>query len=310
MGADFVEPDLVSTRDSVLVARHENEIGGTTDAAARFPGRRATRTVDGARVTGWFVEDLHARRAADAARPRAPARRSHLRATASSRSRPSTRCSRWSRAARRELGRPVGCYRDQAPRDFRAIGLPLEERLVAALAGPGPRRPPGRVPGFVQSFAVASLSGCGGWPGAPARCGAVVAPRGPRRGPAYAAPAAHSCACRASPSYARTRTRSARRRRWCSPSPHGATLRPPTTLVADAHRAGLAVHVWTLRGDAPFLPAAYRGDPLAEWRRLAALGVHGISATSPTRAAPPSDRPARQRAARDDARTGRPQAPP
>jgi len=46
--------------------------------------------------------------------------------------------------------------------------------------------------------------------------------------------------------------------------------------VADAHRAGLLVHVWTLRGDAPFLPAAYRGDPGAEWRRLAALGVDGL----------------------------------
>jgi glycerophosphoryl diester phosphodiesterase len=49
MGADFVEPDLVSTRDSVLVARHENEIGATTDAAERFPGRRATKVVEGGR---------------------------------------------------------------------------------------------------------------------------------------------------------------------------------------------------------------------------------------------------------------------
>ena len=58
MGADFIEPDLVSTKDSVLVARHENEIGGTTDVAAKFPDRRTTRTIDGRRVTGWFTEDF------------------------------------------------------------------------------------------------------------------------------------------------------------------------------------------------------------------------------------------------------------
>src|SRR5699024_404756 len=60
MGADFIEPDLVCTRDGVLVARHENEIGGTTDVAdhPEFAGRRACKTVDGVRVTGWFTEDF------------------------------------------------------------------------------------------------------------------------------------------------------------------------------------------------------------------------------------------------------------
>src|SRR5512132_668816 len=58
MGADFIEPDLVSTKDGVLIARHENEIGGTTDAAAKFPSRRTTKTVDGQAITGWFTEDF------------------------------------------------------------------------------------------------------------------------------------------------------------------------------------------------------------------------------------------------------------
>src|SRR5262245_24615590 len=58
MGADFIEPDLVSTKDGVLIARHENEIGGTTDVAARFPDRRRTKTIDGQSVTGWFTEDF------------------------------------------------------------------------------------------------------------------------------------------------------------------------------------------------------------------------------------------------------------
>src|SRR6476659_5161732 len=58
MGADFIEPDLVSTKDGVLIARHENEIGGTTDVATKFPDRKRTATIDGQMVTGWFTEDF------------------------------------------------------------------------------------------------------------------------------------------------------------------------------------------------------------------------------------------------------------
>ena len=58
MGADFIEPDLVSTKDGVLIARHENEISSTTDVAERFPDRKRTATVDGQTVTGWFSEDF------------------------------------------------------------------------------------------------------------------------------------------------------------------------------------------------------------------------------------------------------------
>jgi glycerophosphoryl diester phosphodiesterase len=59
-GADYVEPDLVITRDGALVARHENEIGGTTDVAARpeFAARKATKNIDGKDITGWFTEDF------------------------------------------------------------------------------------------------------------------------------------------------------------------------------------------------------------------------------------------------------------
>ena len=59
-GADAVEPDLVPTKDGVLVVRHENEISGTTDVASHpeFAGRRTTKTIDGASQTGWFTEDF------------------------------------------------------------------------------------------------------------------------------------------------------------------------------------------------------------------------------------------------------------
>ena len=58
MGADFIEPDLVSTKDGVLIARHENEIGGTTDVARSVSRSQATKTVDGQSITGWFTEDF------------------------------------------------------------------------------------------------------------------------------------------------------------------------------------------------------------------------------------------------------------
>ncbi len=58
MGADFVEPDLVITKDKVLMARHENEISGTTDVAAKFPDRKTTKIVDGETIKGWFIEDF------------------------------------------------------------------------------------------------------------------------------------------------------------------------------------------------------------------------------------------------------------
>ncbi len=59
-GADYIEPDLVMTRDGVLIARHENEIGGTTDVAdrAEFEDRRRTQVIDGEMMTGWFTEDF------------------------------------------------------------------------------------------------------------------------------------------------------------------------------------------------------------------------------------------------------------
>ena len=57
-GADVIEPDLVSTKDGVLIARHENEISGTTDVAEKLPDRKATRMIDGKEIVGWFTEDL------------------------------------------------------------------------------------------------------------------------------------------------------------------------------------------------------------------------------------------------------------
>ena len=57
-GADFIEPDLVSTKDGILITRHENDISGTSDVAQKFPERRTTKTVDGKEIQGYFAEDF------------------------------------------------------------------------------------------------------------------------------------------------------------------------------------------------------------------------------------------------------------
>jgi glycerophosphoryl diester phosphodiesterase len=275
MGADYVEPDVVATRDGVLVARHEPEIGTTTDVAARFPERRATRVVDGDTVTGWFVDDLTA---AELRTLRAVERlpgRSHA---WDGRFPVPTLDEVLALAARRgrERGRPVGVYPElKHPAYFRARGRPLEAALVAALRRGALDRP--GAPVWVQSFSWAALARVAELAlgvrrvllVAPAD-GVADAPAGWRAPGALLTPAG----------LARVRTVAQAlgvEKRGVLPLAVDDTAFPaPTTLVADAHRAGLFVHVWTLRGDAPFLPAVYRGDAAAEWRRLAALGVDAL----------------------------------
>jgi glycerophosphoryl diester phosphodiesterase len=267
MGADYVEPDLVSTRDGVLVARHENEIGGTTDVAARFPERRRTKTVDGRLVTGWFTEDFTlAELRTLRARERLP-----YRSRAHDGVHPiPTLDEVLDLVARRarELGRPIGVYPEtKHPSYFRGIGLPLEEPLLAALARRGWT---GRdAPVFIQSFEVGNLRGLRTRTGV--RLVQLVAPRGAPPD----APSGSGYAAMLTPGGLRAVARYAdgigAEQSLVQPRAAGGALAAPTTLVRDAHAAGLAVHVWTLRRDDPGID-----NGPAEWRRLAALGVDGI----------------------------------
>ena len=134
MGADFIEPDLVSTKDGVLIARHENEIGGTTDVAdavsrsqARPRRSTASRSPAGSPRTSRSPRSRRCARGSGWRSARTPT-------TASSRSRPSTRSSRSRSSSARELDRPIGIYPEtKHPTYFRSIGLPLEEPLLASL---------------------------------------------------------------------------------------------------------------------------------------------------------------------------------
>ena len=181
MGADFIEPDLVSTKDGVLIARHENEIGGTTDVADRFPDRKRTKTIDGQSITGWFTEDFTLAEIKTLRARERLAFRSH--AYDGQFQVPTfdevIELAQQLGAAR---GRPIGIYPEtKHPTYFRSIGLPLEEPLLASLEKHGWNRQD--APVFIQSFEQEQPARA-----APQDAGATH-PAGQRRGDGRAATA-------------------------------------------------------------------------------------------------------------------------
>lgn len=271
-GADFIEPDLVPTKDNVLVARHENAITDTTDVAdhAEFAGRRTTKTIDGEMITGWFVEDftlaelktLRAKERLPQLRPRNTAYDGKFEIP--------TLAEIIALAKRRR----VGIYPEtKHPTYFARIGHPTDSPLVEALSAAGWDR--ADAPVFIQSFEVANLKRLAGM--TKVRLIQLIAAKG--------APAD-----RASPSYAAMATpaglRAVARYAW-GIGPDKAMLWAgdrPTELVADAHAAGLRVHPWTYRAENYFLPTPFRqGTDLAEHGDLPAeisaalrLGIDGF----------------------------------
>ncbi|GAB3366007.1 glycerophosphodiester phosphodiesterase [Lysobacter rhizosphaerae] len=166
-GADFIEPDLVATRDGVLVARHENDISATTDVASRpeFADRRVTKTVDGTTKTGWFTEDFTlAELKVLRAKERIPyLRPANARFDGMFEIPTFTEVIRLAKSESRD-GRVVGVYPEtKHPTYFASegrhldgspIGIPLGRKLVEMLVAEGftdPRRV------YIQSFEVANL---------------------------------------------------------------------------------------------------------------------------------------------------------
>jgi glycerophosphoryl diester phosphodiesterase len=292
MGADYIEPDLVSTSDGVLVARHENEISSTTDVAEHleFADRRTTKTIDGLEITGWFTEDFTlAELRTLRARERLPDLRPDNTAFDGLYEIPTFE---EVIALAREAG--VGLYPEtKHPSYFDSLGLSLEEPLVEALHDSGFRGR--RAPVFIQSFETANLRELNrmtkvplvqllsdtGQPydltvaGDPRTYADLATPRGLREIATYAdgiGPA----------------------KTLIIPLNDDGTLRAPTSLVDDAHRAGLVVHPWTFRNENTFLPVDFRrgdpsspaylmatGDAPAEYRRYFDLGVDGLFSDYP-----------------------------
>ena len=280
-GADFIEPDVVITKDGVLVARHEHRLDETTDVAERFPSLRTVKRIGNDSVTGRFVEDLTlAQLRLLRARERVPSR-SH--AYDGQFGIPTLdEVLALVRRMSRETGRVIGVYPEtKSPSYFRSIGLPLEETLIALLQRHWPDL--AAAPVFVQSFEVENLKRLRAM--APVRLIQLLDAEG---GPAdvgdtttYAA-LASAAGLRGIATYAHGV--GVNKRLIVPVAPDGRLL-PPTSVVADAHTAGLVVHVWTFRSDSAFLAAEYGGDPGAEYRQFAALGIDGVFSDFPDHAA-------------------------
>ena len=141
-GADFIEPDLVLTKDGVLVARHENEISTTTNVEdhPEFASRKATRTIDGQSVTGWFTEDFTLAELRTLwAKERLPLLRPANAAYDGQFPIPTfDEIIALAKAKSAETGRTIGIYPEtKHPSYFASIGLPHQAPLLAALEAAG-----------------------------------------------------------------------------------------------------------------------------------------------------------------------------
>jgi glycerophosphoryl diester phosphodiesterase len=304
MGADFIEPDLVATKDGHLIARHEPNIIATTDVASRkeFATRKRTAVVDGAAEVGFFASDFTL------------AEIKRLRAVQDFAERPQQFNGKFeiptleeiialAKRKSEEKGRTIGIYPEtKHPTYHKAIGLPLEGRLVDALAAAGWNRRD--APVILQSFEPGSLKAlrklspvrsvqlvdandvnadgsldftapfdrpfdwtASGDPKLRARTFAfLVTDEGMREVKTYAdgiGPWKRYIVSTVAAGL---------------PGPGEASLKllPASDLIARAHKIGLLVHTWTFRNEQKRLVSDYAGNPVNEYLQFFRLGIDGV----------------------------------
>jgi glycerophosphoryl diester phosphodiesterase len=294
LGADYIEPDLVATKDGVLVARHENEISGTTDVAdhPEFTDRRTTKTIDGRDITGWFTEDftlveLKTLRAVE----RLPdVRPDNTRYDGRFEVPTLDEVLALARAESRRTGRTIGVYPEtKHPTYFDSIGLSLEEPLVAALKRHHLDRPNAEV--IIQSFETGNLRDLDTMTRVP------LAQLLNTSGAPYDL-------VEAGDSRTYRDLTSPENLDWIAGYADGVGVNKdlvlprdagtgatgePSALVDDAHAEDLVVHVWTLRDENRFMATNFRigtdpnakGDAHAETLAFLEAGVDGIFSDHP-----------------------------
>jgi glycerophosphoryl diester phosphodiesterase len=265
LGADYIEPDLVTTADGVLVARHEAEIGETTDVADRpeFASRRTTKTISGRTVTGWFAEDFTlAELKTLRARERIPDLRPQNTAFDGRFEIPTFReILELREQLSQELGREIGVYPEtKHPTHYRALGLALEAPLVDELRAAGLSR--ADAPVFLQSFETGNLRDLDRMTDAPI---IQLLPTTDDSRPTLAEIAEYAEGV----------------------GPAKSLVTPE--FVREAHAAGLLVHPFTFRRENQFLPEAFRssqeptqaGDLAGELRVYIEFGIDGFFTDNP-----------------------------
>lgn len=275
-GADWIEPDLVITRDGVLVARHENAIAilhadgslqeATTNVTERpeFAARKTTKTIDGVAITGWFVEDFTlAELKTLRARERIPAiRPANVRFNDQLEIPTLQEVIDLAKAESAQRGRTIGIYPEtKHPTYFQSIGLPLEPALLQVLDHNGWNH--AQAPVLVQSFEVRNLQQLR--QRSTVRLMQLVTPKGrPYDAVAAGLPTTYAdmvteagLAQIATYAYGIGLSKSMVIRVVDGKNT------PVSPLVAQAQKAGLKVHAWTLRPENAFLPASLQVRPLA-----------------------------------------------
>ena len=312
MGADFIEPDRVATKDGVLVARHEPNITGTTDVATRpeFASRKTTKNVDGVNEEGWFVSDFTL------------AELKTLRAVQPLSDRDQSYNGKFqiptfeevldlAKAEGTKAGRTVGVYPETKHPTYHAkLGLPLEDRLLAVLAKYGYTTKVSPV--IVQSFEVSNLkylrtktqvrlvqlvdandvNADGSMD--------LTAPYDKPYDFAVAGDSRTFASLLTPAGLKEIKTYADGIGPWkpyLIPSKQvdankdgkpddlngdgkiderDRVMLPPTAVVKNAHAAGLFVHAYTFRNEAKRLASDFKGDPKAEYKLFFNLGVDGV----------------------------------
>jgi glycerophosphoryl diester phosphodiesterase len=299
MGANFIEPDLVMTKDGVLVARHENALalidpatGAVTEATsnvhdlAQFAARRTSKIVDGKTLMGWFTEDFTLSELKTLrARERIPKARPGNRAHDDKYPIPTLQeVIDLARAKSAALGRTIGIYPETKHPSYHAsIGLPMEDALVRILAANGLDH--AAAPVYIQSFETANLRYlrtitkvklvqlllAHGRPwdfkahGDPRTYADLASAKGLQEIATYAHGVGPD-------------------KRHIIPRNTDGTLGTPTSFVRDAHAAQLVVHPWTFRTENAFLPSEHmrgsnrtdHGDGEGEILAFLRAGIDGF----------------------------------
>ena len=281
MGADFIEPDLVSTKDGVLIARHENELSDTTDVADKFPAKKTKKTIDGREVEGWFSEDFTL---AEIKTLRAKQRLAFRNQSDNGKFQIPTFAQILALVASegKKRGRAVGVYPEtKHPTYFANIGYPFEERLVKALADAGLNR--ADAPVFIQSFEISNLKAL-----KKITPVSLIQLFGEAQERPYDQEAlgktltygemATDAGLREMATYAKG---VGPFKAFIIPANEMREALPPSDFITRAHAAGLTVHPYTFRNEPQFLAKTYNADPIAEYCAFFALGVDGLFSDFP-----------------------------
>jgi len=260
-GADYIEPDIVATKDGHLVVRHENEIDGTTDVVEHpeFADRKTTKTIDDVEKTGWFTEDFTlAEIRTLRTRERIPDVRPHNAELSGEQVLTFDEVIQIAEEGAGRRGSPVGIYVEtKHPTYFEGIGLNLNDLLIDALERHGLNH--AEAPVIIQSFETGNLRDLRGRTSLPLV--RLVMPRKSADLDDLADVATFADIIGPHKDLVIARAADGR-------------LGEATGLVERAHAAGLGVHIWTMRDESNFLPTDCTA--MEEYAAFFAAGIDGL----------------------------------